>query len=368
MGKKVVSGLLLQILFLNTLLLSSCAFRDIDKRAFIVTIGVDPGIKKSYRVTLKVAIPNPDIKKGESDFQLVSEEDEFIGEAMKRLSAKVEKQLDFSHTKIILLGDEIAKNHPVEALNWFLRKEEIQRVALVAVARPNALSLMKIQPKGERTPSDFFFLAFEESGAISPHIITTHLFDLYRRFYEPGLDPILPIAEQNDQNGIWIRKAYLFNKNRMKQELDTEETGILNLLAFRKSQTGYLIGEEADHFHLNAGSKRTVVRLNAEEKEGKRKIKIAIRLVGTLDESKEKVAIDQIPHYEALAEKAIKGMIEKLIHLLQSNQVDPLGLGLQYRAKHPSEADWKRWQKEYPTMPVEVEAHVKIFSTGAIHR
>lgn len=359
--------LLLLLLLLTALLLSSCAFRDIDKRAFIITIGIDEGEKKPYRVIIKVALPNPDIKAGENNFQIFSEEDAYVGEAVKRLSTKVEKQLDFSHMKMILLGENLVKKDVRQVLDWFFRKEEIQRVALVAAARPDAFTLMKIKPKGERIPSDFLFLAFEESGSLSPYIITTHLFDLYRRLYEQGLDPILPIIEKNDEKGMTIRKAYMMNKKKGMKELADEETEILNFLLFHKRETGYVV-EKKDHFHINAGVKQTSVHLSTVEKGGKIKALIEIRLKGELEEIKETVSMDRISRYEADAEREIKERAEKLFHLLQSQKVDPLGLGLHYRAKHPLEKDWEKWKASYPTMPVEVKVKVKIFGTGGINR
>ena len=57
--QKMKKGCMAAFLFLMMLLQAGCAFKDIDKRLFVVGIGVDPSekVKDGFRVTLKFAKP-----------------------------------------------------------------------------------------------------------------------------------------------------------------------------------------------------------------------------------------------------------------------------------------------------------------------
>ncbi|WP_028986804.1 Ger(x)C family spore germination protein [Thermicanus aegyptius] len=356
-------------LFLPLLFLSSCAFRDIDKRGFVVGMGIDPGKEKKYLITLKVAIPNPDIKSGESDFQIYSEENDFIGEAVKRLGAKVEKQLDFNHTKMILFGEKLIKREEVSSLiDWFLRRQEIQRVALVGVGRPDAYSILKIKPKSEHIPFNFLFLAFEESGSNSPYIITTHLFDLSRRLFERGLDPVLPIIRKNKNKGAIINQVVLLDKKKAVTELTPEETEILNLLMYQKRQTGFIVEKGNKKFFLNIGPNHAKIKRWAGDKNGTQTATIQVQLEGELNEMKAKSTQKDLPVYESMATQTLKKKVERLIKKIQKNNVDPLGLGLLYRSHHLGEQGWEKWKSSYPRMKIDVDVKVKIFSTGGINQ
>ncbi|WP_046229420.1 Ger(x)C family spore germination C-terminal domain-containing protein [Paenibacillus algorifonticola] len=57
---------------------------------------------------------------------------------------------------------------------------------------------------------------------------------------------------------------------------------------------------------------------------------------------------------------------DKLLKKIQQAGIDPFGFGLSYRATHAGEAAWQQWQSIYPTLPIAVNARIKIEGTGLI--
>jgi len=52
---------------------------------------------------------------------------------------------------------------------------------------------------------------------------------------------------------------------------------------------------------------------------------------------------------------------------LKKNKVDPLGLGIIYRAHHYSDVeDLKHWEEIYPNLKFDVQVKVKLIGTGEI--
>jgi spore germination protein KC len=98
------------LILLSCLALSACGFKDIEKRFFVVSIGVDTAKDhtKKYLVSLKFAVPGPS-KDSPNEYQIVSQEANSISEAVRIIKTKVDKEIDFSHAKVIVFSESIVK-------------------------------------------------------------------------------------------------------------------------------------------------------------------------------------------------------------------------------------------------------------------
>jgi spore germination protein KC len=78
---------------LSCLVLSACGFKDIDKRFFVVSIGVDAAKDhtKKYLVSLKFAVPGPS-KDSPNEYQIVTQEADSISEAVRIIKTKLIKK------------------------------------------------------------------------------------------------------------------------------------------------------------------------------------------------------------------------------------------------------------------------------------
>src|SRR5690625_4551243 len=89
------------------LLLSGCGFKDIDKRVFVVGFGIDGGSEeKPYKITLKMAIPGKkDSPKPE--YTYLTQEADTIAKAIRLSESNIDKELEFGHAKVIVLGEDV---------------------------------------------------------------------------------------------------------------------------------------------------------------------------------------------------------------------------------------------------------------------
>ncbi len=236
---------LLIIVPLTLLLLNGCGFKDIDKRFFVVSIGVDAAKKssKKYLVSLKFAVPKAS-RDSPTEFQIVTEEADSLSEAVRIIKTKVDKETDFSHAKVIVLGEEVVKRSGNASINyWLTRRRDIQEIAWVAIGKPTAFEVLKVKPKSEYIPSNSMFLALGKDGSETPYVISEYLFDHKFRLIERGLDPALPIIEAK-KDLLEVNTVGLFNKNQMKLTLNPEETKILNFLKRREEKSANKITKE----------------------------------------------------------------------------------------------------------------------------
>lgn len=359
------------ILIIILLSLSSCGYKDIDKRSFVVTIGVDKAESddKKYKVLLKIAIPKADVKAGQEDFIISELESNSITQAVRMIKTLVPQELDFSHARAIIFGEDVMQEDIQELLDWFIRRRDIQKIAWVGIARPNAEELLKLKRKTERLPSNALFLSFGNTGTESAYIVSEYLFDFRKRLTEKGLDPILPIIEMKGAY-FEINKAAIFDNDKIRMTLSEEETKILNVLLNRLSKADIRImkkgDEEQESFFIAASQLNTSYKLKIDSNNNLI-IKVNLQIEGIIEEALEDMSEEKIVESKERAEKQIKEKVIDLLKILREEELDPIGFGLDYRAQSFNKDDWEEWQKLYPEAEFEVNVKVKIEGTGLLN-
>ncbi|HZG57108.1 Ger(x)C family spore germination protein [Paenibacillus sp.] len=340
-------------------------YKDIDKRFFVVSMGVDEGKNgMPFEVTLKLAIPQPDPKAGKNDFLLLTREAHTIGAAVAFMKSQVDKEFDFGHMKLVVIGDSLAKRDWMETMDWFFRRRDIQKVAFVAVGRPDAKTILQVKPMFENLPSNAYFLAFGDEGTESPYVVTEYLFDLLRRFQERGIDPVVPIIEPFKEQ-FEIQKAYVTARAGTKLQLDLKETGLYSILLQRTARATLSTLRGDDSFSVTADE----IRVRYELKDDADKPYIAIRgdIVGVLETVDQSVEPNELERYERGLEKQLNEDMIAFVRKLQREQVDPIGFGLRYRATHwNNDTEWEEWKGLYPKLDVRSDIRVILETTGVI--
>jgi spore germination protein KC len=352
---------------LLSLLLSSCGFKDIDHRFFVIALGIDSGKNKKYEVSLKLAIPSPKTEPGEAKDQVISEEADTIAEAVRLMKSKVDKDFDFGHTKIMVIGKDFAAKHKLgrENLDWLFRRRDIQQIAYMSLGEPDAKSILSTNPKSERLPGNALILAFSNEGTESPYIATEFLFDFYRRLKDNGRDPYLPII-RSLKDTFDIRRTAVFQTGSKKLELSPEETSVFNQIVRRYPHI--LLSTEYAGERVSFNTLQLKVRYRITGSDDNPKIVFNVSMKGETEESTATVLNQSWPKMEKHLEDQIVQDYIDLLRKLQKAKVDPIGFGLRYRAiKHEGSKEFDTWWKKvYPQVQFKVNADVEIRGTGII--
>ncbi|MEC1720129.1 Ger(x)C family spore germination protein [Schinkia azotoformans] len=360
--------LLLSLLVLLVLISSGCGFKDIDKRFFVVGIGIDSikNEEEQYLVSLKLAIPASDLSTGKNEFIIVSEKAKTITEAVRIIKSKVDKELEFSHAKIIIYGEELIKNDmPGHLVYWFIRRRDIQQIAYMSIGKPTALDVLKVKPKSERLPSNAMFLAFGKTGTETPYTITAPLFEFQRRIIERGQDPYLPIIEA-DKDLLEINKLGIMDKRKLIHTLSPDETELFNLLTGNVPKFELKVSKD-DLYFLIFGKKVNSKYIIHTPTGNKPYITVQIDINGTMEEALFNISMKDIPKYEKAAKEDLENRIKDFLVSLQKANLDPIGFGLRYRSRHfNNKTEWEMWQSIYPEIEFRVKANVKIEGVGII--
>lgn len=362
------------------IIVPGCGYKDIDKRFFVVSIGIDLNenkekSEKKYNIILKLAVPSnlQQTSPTGPKFILIEQKGDSITEAVRLVKSHVDRELDFSHSKIIVFGDSLLREENlVQLLDWFTRRRDIQSIAWMAVGAPTAKEVLDIQPESEPLASNTLFLSFSD-GTESSYIIPVPLFALYKRMYERGLDAVLPVIEAKKKKKLLhIDHGVLLNKTKIAGDMTPNETKLFNILnnearklelwmQSKKPKTAS--HQQKNDFSLSVIQSKAKVKLSV--KNNKLIVHYSIKMKANLEEVHGNNKIN-LKKYEKAAEKKLNKEARQFLIRLQYLDVDPLGLGMAYRANHMKKESWTKWLKLYHEAKFKVDTSIKIESTGSI--
>ncbi|MFC3747459.1 Ger(x)C family spore germination protein [Paenibacillus sp. GCM10012306] len=361
------TGLLLIAILL--LLTAGCDFKDIDRRIFVVAMGVDPGEKEgNLKVSLKLAVPQGDITKIDEKMQILTEESYSISEALRLMKSRVEKELDYVHCKSIIMGEKLAEKDIRHVLDWAVRRRDIQLILNFGVGRPEALKVLSIKPQSEHIPSNSLIMAMSGEGTESPFIASVYSYQLMKNVYEEGIDPTLPIVESRGKEQFLINKIALLDKQKIRMTLSPDETRLFNLLTRRELRTNLPAHYKGGMYQYYTESSSASYRIHTPE-QGTPFIKYKLKIVGILEENSSQ---DMVTHQDLLqiskaGGEELKEGIEKLLVKIQRSGLDPFGWGLRYASRHfNNDTEMKEWKAIYPKLEFKTMVDVDIKYSGMI--
>jgi spore germination protein KC len=223
---------------------------------------------------------------------------------------------------------------------------------------------MKVKPKAEKVPTNTIFLTLGGEGTENPYVLSEYLFDLKKRFSEKGLDPFLPIIEAKKDN-FEVNTVGLFNKNKLKVILTPGETKMLNYFLRKESKGAIKIKREGKYFLIDTQKINGSYSLDTSNLRHPI-IKVKIMVKGKMEESMFKISNNNLPDYEKVSERALNKDFKLLLLKLQKANLDPIGFGLHYRARHFQNNDWQTWQRLYPNITFQIKSKVQIDDTGLV--
>lgn len=343
-------------------------YKDIDKRSFVVSIGIDEGKSKPdhFLVTLKIAIPGPDPKQGDSNFLLISEEATGIAEAVRKIKARIDKEPDFGQMKVIMVGEQLARSRDInEIMDWFERRRDIQKIAWVSVGTPDAKAILAVKPKTERLAGNAMFLQFGREGTESPFITSTYLFEFRRSLQTAGADafmPLLQVKKEASTDELEASRLALFHHNKLHKLLNDRDTHTFNMVRKHGERTGITVSNDGETFMLTFD--QTNFKYDVSWPPASRpKLIISAELHGIVEESTIPVTTEKLLEIEKLAEEQFRADVKHLLQTLQKDHIDPIGFGLRSRAKY-GRFDEEAWDDEFARAETEISVRVRLIGTG----
>ena len=394
---------LFRFLFLISMLpiLSGCWDQiNIDKRAYVVAIGLDKGENNNIKITYLISNPEFSKQEGpssEPSHDIITIPANDIISAKNTANAIVAKDITYSMTNVMIVSEELAKDPDFIRYMYDVSKDrEIKRNKTLIITKEDVSTFLKEnKPKLELRIHKYFEFILENANnaGLIPSFKIHNYFSitesdagLYLAPYattqiEKGgggtvtEDELLAgqLTADGDTNHTQFLGSAVFKEGKMIGTLNGEETRLSNILN-ETLEMGEIYTTYTDPFHPKY--KITARIMKREKNDVKFNIQgstptidvtiplymdiLSVHSMETFDNGK----IDQLRiHIEGELQKKF----DKLIKRTQEEfKAEPFGWSLNARKKFWTSIDYEEfdWMKSYPNMKVNVKVDVFIGTFG----
>lgn len=363
--------------------------QEMNEIGIVTGIAVDKDSQNGdYILTVQVVLPaNMQKKSGSKDkpYKDISAEGDTIIKARQNLSNVYERLPFFSHNRIIIISEDVAREGIINVLDLFSRSVKSRDNMMLTIAKGTpARDVLDYDSKTEDIPS-IGLSNFKNVISQNPNSVYKNLLDFNQIVYSPGIDPVLGVLslvpkkpeEQSpsdpQKNVLVYSGGAVFSYDRLEGFLDSPETEAYNFV------TGKIQGGIVNVNGLQNKSKLISTRIMKADTKvtpnldgSKISFDIDVSDTATIGEVHDNTDISEIDNITKLQnehEAKIKEGIEALIKKTQTQyKCDIFGFGQMFYKKYPKQ--WEnikdKWQSVFPTVKCNVSVKTSIVRNGMI--
>lgn len=385
MKNKIVK--LIPVLFLSLLLTGCWDSVEIDRKAFVSTIGIDVGadvanksdlidskvdemdINNKYEDLdiLRVTYGFPDIRnmekdKGAAEELSITVDGYSMTDTYFKALAKSSRSMHFGHSKLLLISDEIFK-YPalLQEINDYIQREpNLNRTIIMAIVKGKAVDYIKVKPVMEENVVNYITSLMGNSsknGVVAPVTLTKYI-DMIKSYNVSAL-PVFSLYGENDieLTGVAVIKDSLINYYLNNNQITDIQILKGDIGSCRKSinQDGHPI----DYYIKNASTD-----LDISYKDGKLYLKYKVDTEGSLKgyyTDGEKLDSDSISKMEEeFSETMEKDLKDTFYFARDELGIDLLQVEAAVRRYH--KGVWKSIEDDWPRVFSEAEVSIIVNS------
>lgn len=373
---KLLKLVLSVLLLLN---LAGCGSKiELDELTFIFGIYIDAGKKPgTVEVSISSPLPNRLLSSSQAgggdgkSYSMVSKTASNITDAIILIQKDLSRRLEISHIKVIVLGEEYARQGIDEALDWFKRQPEFPLGTYVMTTPGKAKEVSQLSAIFEQLPDQVLMNFSEENLLFATTVRDCLLAESSKMGYAMNYLSFGQKSDLSDEgkpvHWAGIQGAALFQQARLRRTLHFRESRALAWAA------GHLAGhlalpEYTITWDEEGSGKATGLFLS-----NKSSIRSELTDDGPVFHVKLKGKISITNFHDSMGRKAVQlssvileklqtAVVKDVTHALLATQeagTDILQLGMRVEWNYP--AEWKklkgRWEDYYTH-----EAKIKVTS------
>ena len=152
------------LIILPIFLLCGCYGKnELDDLAYVIAIGVDKlsgdnnkEVLATYQVALPVKLIGENTDTGKDVFTTFTVQAKSLDEANSKINTLASKELNLSHTKMILYSEELAKESLEGHINSFLSNPNVRPKTIISICKGKAKDFLEnITPVLETSPARY---------------------------------------------------------------------------------------------------------------------------------------------------------------------------------------------------------------------
>lgn len=378
---KILRVLIPVILILsNTCMLTGCwNYREIEKLAVVAGLAVDKSEEEgTYELTVEIV----DIKGGKEAItgsKIASAKGETMFDTVRNMIALTGKRLYWSHTKLIIVGEDVAREGTLKIVDWFNRDSETREdTELLIVKEGKAKEIFKGEKKTEEVLSFELseMLRSEKSLSKAPRM---EIWEFINDLEGEGVSAFVPAIEMSKSDGGLSPRIYggaIFKKDQLVGFADGEETKYI-LFAKNDIKGGVLVQNQKEKEEITPVTLeifQSMTKIRPDMLNGNIQMKVDVKTTTAIDEiqgTRNYVEEEGKEKLEKDASQMLKTQVQDVIKKVQEEYgSDIFGFGARIREELPEV--WKtlkpKWDKQFKTLQVSVDAKVRVKNSAMLSK
>lgn len=350
-------------------------YREIDQLYMVSGFAVDKAPDGKFLITVEAV----DIKTAgkEATFAplILSAEGETLLDAIRNIIIISGRKLYWSHAKVIIIGQELAKEGIIPILDLISRDPEPRLELNVIISKERtAGEIFLLQSTVEKIQGFEIYTMVKSQKSLSkaPTIKAYQLVNSLSLEKGAAVLPVIGFAMNAGKKNIALSGAAVLKKEQLAGFLGEEDTKYL--LFVRDEIKGGVLPEmklsEASPKIISLEIFENKTQITPVYSNGKVSMNIEIKTKAAVDEhgtTKSYIDPENISVLKREAEKSLENNIKNTIRKVQEEyETDIFGFGNEIKIKMPSL--WKSmeqdWDRLFPDLDVNVKASIDIRNTG----
>lgn len=362
---------LLTCLVTTCLLLSGCwDHEELPEFGFVQAVAIDLHEDTEGKVDLTTQFikPSPKIGSagggGDNAFFNIETKGDSVFEAVRDIATHLGRKAQWSHTRIILISEELAKERNVgEILEFFYRDHEPRLMISIAVMEGKAKDYLQNKPFIENTISQQLKEIETSSFRYNSKSIDTNLLVFGRELKSETGTAKLPYYKFSSTGEPIVYGVTYLQKGKITGHLSPRETESL-LKLMNEAQSGIIevpcegsktkLKESIEINHVETSIEPILAKNNSVS------VKVHISMLGDIGELKctDIDTTEKINKYNKKVAGVVKKDVEKTLKSLQKNKIDLIGIGNEIHRNNPKQ--WKKIKADWPDIFSEATLKVKV--------
>ncbi|WP_066064623.1 Ger(x)C family spore germination protein [Neobacillus soli] len=359
--------------------------KELTDLAFVMAMGIDKGEDKKFDVSFQLVNPG-NVASGQNGggqglpIAVYKSSGNTITEAARNATKMISRRLYYSHTNLIAVSEEVARDGILDMMDALDRDPEFRTTTQIVVARhTSAQDLVSALTNLDKLPVNKITKELKSTEKMLGENIGVNIDDFLAGLVSDGKNPIVNgyiVHGKKEQIGNaqdlqkTIGGAFLeadglavFEKGKLIGWFEHQwARGVVYVLD-KVQSTGINVSWNGKKHAITMASIRSKTKVSVHFKNGKPLINIAIEDEGWISEANTAVDLTNpqvIDKIDKLVEKEIKRQVLGSIKEAQKMKSDIFGFGERVHRANPKQ--WKKLKGDWNNHFAELDVNVKVDS------
>jgi len=295
-------------------------------------------------------------------------------EAVAKQQASLSRYVNFSHRRVLLIGEGLAKLGIAELMDILGRVPQNRMTAYLLMSEGDAEKLFEVDSSLEQSPAE---MLREIAGLSYKRPVTIEA--TVNALLMEGTDPYIPLVgtthggktDRAEREAV-LKGIALFRGDRLATTLEGDAARGLMFALNQASQPVVTVSAPEGKGYITMRVTKSNVHIDAQPGGAVPRFTIRVKgeMIASENNSTYRFAEDGEPvaKLEETVNEYLEATIREAIDVTKEHRVDPIGFGLHLYRYHPSE--WRkikeRWRNIYGRADIQVRAELRFQHPGTI--